>query len=104
MMDNKTIKRIRHPYTAAAFTLVEMVIVIGVIILLAALTLAVSVAVVEGSEVRQTESTIQLLDTAMREWEALADRKIQYGAVGEPFPGASYEVEQSPDADLDAAV
>ena len=81
MMDTKTIKRKRQPHTVGAFTLVEMVIVIGVIILLAALTLAVSVAVVEGSEVRQTESTMQLLDTALREWEALSDRKITYGMM-----------------------
>ena len=56
-----------------------MVIVIGVIILLAALTLSVSVAVVEGSEVRQTENTIRLLTAAIQEWEAQADRRVTYG-------------------------
>ena len=38
------------------FTMVELTIVIGIIVLLAGLTLAVSVSVVQGSEVRQTES------------------------------------------------
>jgi type II secretory pathway pseudopilin PulG len=82
------------------FTLVEMVIVIGVIILLAALTLSVSVAVVEGSEVRRTESTIRLLTAALQEWEALADRQVTYGINGQPYnQGEQYEIR--PDAVAD---
>ena len=81
MMQSKTVQRARG--TAGGFTLVEMVIVIGVIILLAALTLSVSVAVVEGSEVRQTENTIRLLTAALQEWEAQADRKVSYGVLDE---------------------
>ena len=69
--------RTHHPFSA--FTLVELVVVIGVIIVLAALTLAVSRAVVGGSEVRQTQSTLRLLETALGEWEATADRKISWG-------------------------
>jgi type II secretory pathway pseudopilin PulG len=80
---------------ARGFTLVEMTIVIGVIILLAALTLSVSVAVVEGSEVRQTENTIRLLTAALQEWEAVADRKISFGLDGEPYnQGEQYEIQQ----------
>ena len=63
----------------SGFTLVEMTIVIGIIILLAGLTLAVSVSVIQGSEVRQTELTIRLLDAAVQEWEAQADRQVTYG-------------------------
>ncbi|MHC4320367.1 MAG: type II secretion system protein [Planctomycetota bacterium] len=93
MMDGKTVRQGRG--TASGFTLVEMVIVIGVIILLAALTLSVSVAVVEGSEVRQTENTIRLLTTALQEWEASADRKISYGLNNEPYnQGEQYEIQQ----------
>jgi len=66
------------------FTLVEMTIVIGIIILLAGLTLAVSVSVVQGSEIRQTELTVRLLDAAIQEWQVLADRQISYGIDGEP--------------------
>ena len=85
--------------TARAFTLVEMTIVIGIIILLAGLTLAVSVSVVQGSEVRQTELTIRLLDAAVQEWQAQSDRQVTYGIDGEPppFPGApppQYEIQQ----------
>jgi len=65
-----------------AFTLLEMIIVIGVVLLLAGLSLSVSVAVIEQSERQRTEATLQLLDTAVREWELAADRKLlwwQYG-------------------------
>ncbi len=74
--------RIRH---ARGFTLVEMTIVIGIIILLAGLTLAVSVSVIQGSEVRQTELTIRLLDAAIQEWEAQADRQVTYGIDDQPY-------------------
>ncbi len=76
-----------------AFTLVEMTIVIGIIILLAGLTLAVSVSVIQGSEVRQTKLTIQLLDSAVREWELQSDRKVTYGADDTPT-GMFYEIQE----------
>ena len=77
-----------------AFTLVEMTIVIGIIVLLAGLTLAVSVSVIQGSEVRQTEMTIRLLDAAMQEWEAQADRQVTYGVDDEPYNQNVYEIRQ----------
>ena len=60
------------------FTLVELVVVIGVVFLLAGLTLSVSVSVIEWSERRQTETVLQLLDTAGKEWELAADRKLSW--------------------------
>jgi len=87
--------RIRH---ARGFTLVEMTIVIGIVILLAGLTLAVTVSVVQGSEVRQTELTIRLLDAAIQEWEAQADRQVTYGIDDQPVLGDPvselYEIRQ----------
>ncbi|MHC5015700.1 MAG: type II secretion system protein [Planctomycetota bacterium] len=79
-MTGEATKR-RSGEATKGFTLVEMVIVIGVIILLAALTLSVSVAVVEGSEVRQTENTIRLLTAAIQEWEAQADRQARVSST-----------------------
>jgi type II secretory pathway pseudopilin PulG len=83
-----------------------MVIVIGVIILLAALTLSVSVAVVEGSEVRQTENTIRLLTAAIQEWEAQADRQVSFGINEQPYnQGERYEIQQPVNSgDLDQFV
>ncbi len=87
--------RIRH---ARGFTLVEMTIVIGIVILLAGLTLAVTVSVVQGSEVRQTELTIRLLDAAIQEWEAQADRQVTYGIDGQPYGQFEvYEISQEGD-------
>ena len=94
MIDGKKTTRGNPTRIARGFTLVEMVIVIGVIILLAALTLSVSVAVVEGSEVRQTENTIRLLTVAIQEWEAQADRQVTYGIKDEPYGNEQYEIEQ----------
>lgn len=67
-----------------SFTLIEMVIVIGIIVLLAALTFAVGVAVHQNSEARQTQATISLLDAAMKEWEAQSDRKLMWTDTTNP--------------------
>jgi type II secretory pathway pseudopilin PulG len=70
----------------AAFTLVEMIITIGVIVLLTALTVSATVALSRKSEVRQTENMLRLLDMAVQEWEIKADRKITWG------DGTNYEM------------
>lgn len=61
-----------------AFTLVELLVAIGVIILLVAITLVVGTAVIQRSEVQQTETTIQLLDAAYREWDVTTGREMRY--------------------------
>ena len=75
------------------FTLVEVVIVIGLIVLLAGLVLSVSVSVVRGSEVRQTEQVLLLLDSAIKEWEASSECKISWGDDGTPFPNVVYDMQ-----------
>ncbi len=62
----------------AGFTLTELVISIGLILLLAGLGLSVSVAVIEQSERRQTQTVLALLDTALKEWELTAERKLSW--------------------------
>lgn len=66
-------------FAPRGFTLVEMVVAIGIIVLLAALTITASLALVERSEVRQTQSRLQLLDLALSEWETQAERKLRWG-------------------------
>ena len=61
-----------------SFTLIELVVVIAVVLLLAGITLSVSVAVVEHAELRRTDTTMRLLDAAVREWELAADRKLSW--------------------------
>ncbi len=74
-------------YPRTGFTLVEMLVAIGIIVLLAALTVGVAVAVVEKHEIQQTESTLRLLDTAIQEWETRMDRKLTWGVDPDPFDG-----------------
>lgn len=62
----------------AGFTLTELVIAIGLILLLAGLGLSVSVAIIEQSERRQTQTVLTLLDTAVKEWELTAERKLSW--------------------------
>ncbi|MHC4219912.1 MAG: hypothetical protein ACYSU7_15830 [Planctomycetota bacterium] len=81
-----------------AFTLLEMIIVIGVVLLLAGLSLSVSVAVIEQSERRRTDAVLQLLDTAVREWELTADRTLLWWQYGD---GASAKARADVHADTD---
>jgi hypothetical protein len=76
-----------------------MVVVIGIIVALAALTFAVGVAVVQNSEVRQTEATIRLLDAAVKEWEAQSDRKLTAGPAGQGV----FDIDQGDAESLQAA-
>ncbi|MCZ6734837.1 MAG: hypothetical protein O7C65_03495 [Planctomycetota bacterium] len=66
--------------------------VIGIIILMVALTISVGVVVVEGSEVRQTETVLRQLDTALQEWQTHADRRVTWGENDTP-PGAVYDMQ-----------
>ncbi|MDY7108926.1 MAG: type II secretion system protein [Planctomycetota bacterium] len=62
-----------------AFTLVELIVTIGVIAFLTGLTVSATVALVQRAEVHKTEDIIRLLDLAQREWELTADRKLSWG-------------------------
>jgi len=68
------------------FTLIELLVVIGIIVLLAGLTVSVSTAVVQRAEAQQTRQTLQLLDMAVHEWEQSADRKLTWWSLADP-PG-----------------
>lgn len=68
---------------AAGFSLIELLVVIGIIVLLASLVLAVSGSVIRANEERATRNTLTVLDTATEEYERTLDRRISYrtGAV-----------------------
>ncbi len=78
------------------FTLLEIVVVISLILFLVGLTLTVGVTVIERSEITQTENTMRLLDMALQEWEAAADRKLSWGKDTMPFPGSTYDLQGDP--------
>ena len=60
------------------FTLVEMMIVIGIIALLAALTLGISSSVMRNAEIRKTEDALKLMTMALQEWELEKGRSITF--------------------------
>lgn len=79
----------------AAFTLVEMIITIGVIVILTALTVSATVALSRRSEATQAEQMLRLLDMAVQEWEMKADRKITWGQDSLPYTGATYDMKHN---------
>ncbi len=66
------------------FTIIELVVTLGLVLLLAGLTASVGVAVVEKSERSRTENVLRLLDAATSEWELAADRKLRWWQYFDP--------------------
>ncbi len=73
------------------FTLIELVVVLGIILVLAGLVLAVSTVLIRRSEIRQVESMFELLDTAVAEFEQSRGRALNYGTRNNPS-GARYDI------------
>jgi type II secretory pathway pseudopilin PulG len=68
--------------SSRAFTLVELMVVLAVIFALLALTVGVSVTLRRGSDVRETENVLKLLDAALQDWEASSERQLTWGPEG----------------------
>lgn len=60
------------------FTLLETLVVIGIIVLIASLVLAVSSVVSRTADERNTRNTLTVLDTALEEYERTMDRRLTY--------------------------
>jgi prepilin-type N-terminal cleavage/methylation domain-containing protein len=73
-----------HPHDRRGFSLLELLVAISVVLILTALVMSVSTALVRASEVRDTQTVLRLLDTAVREWEARSDRRLTWWNVGDP--------------------
>jgi len=69
-----------------AFTLIEMLVAIGILVLLTGLLVSGSAALVQRSEIRETETAITILDDALREWERRAERRLVRRPGGELDP------------------
>ena len=81
------------------FTLIELVVVIGLILILVGLTMAVGVAIRAKSEARETENVLVLLDQAVKQWELAADRQLSWGTENQPVNGAVYDIDEFYSAD-----
>ncbi|MCH8825236.1 MAG: prepilin-type N-terminal cleavage/methylation domain-containing protein [Planctomycetes bacterium] len=81
------------PPRLRGFTLIELVVVIAIILLLLGLTLSAGLAIRKQSEVRETENILRLLDTAMQEWQRIAERPLSWGEDDNPIIGIKYDLQ-----------
>ncbi len=86
-----------------AFTMVEILIVIGIIVLLAGLTVTVGTGMLQKSKINETEQMLRILDQAVTEWEVSSDLKISWGEDNVPN-NARYDIQydDTPDDQLTA--
>ena len=75
-----------------AFSLIEMMVVITIILILAALTLGISNSVLRGSEIRRTRDALSLLTLALDEWELEMGRSMTSGLVD---VGLRYDIDDA---------
>ncbi len=84
----------RPSVRARGFTLVELVVVIGIIIALLSLVLAVSTLLIQQNEGRQLESAFANLETAIIEYEQAVGRPMTFQAYREPV--GAYDIPANP--------
>ncbi len=70
-----------------AFTLLELVIVLGIILLLMGLVLGVGSIVLRQSEDRQIRATMAIVDAALVEFEQQAGREMIFEGIGDEYCG-----------------
>jgi len=80
------------------FTLLELVVVIGIILVLMSLVLAVSTVIIQQAETRQLEAVFANLEAAVTEYEQAIGRKITYEDRSDQGGGAkAWDVPFNPD-------
>jgi prepilin-type N-terminal cleavage/methylation domain-containing protein len=78
---------------ARGFTLVEMLIVIGIIVVLVALTVTVGLRFRTSSQVNETNNLMTTLNIAMDEWTTESDRALTIGIDGDPTNRSRYDIQ-----------
>ena len=67
--------------TPRGFTLVELIVVIGVVIALLSLVLAVSTLLIQQNESRQLTNAFKVLESAVQEYEIAIGRPLVPGGL-----------------------
>lgn len=84
----------RRRRAARAFTLLEVLMVLGVILILASLVLGVGSALLKNAEKSQMQAAFVTMESALNEWEAQTGRPVTYNGAyttggAEIFPSGS---------------
>lgn len=87
-MTLRTRNRNRRTALARGFSLVELVVVVGIILVLLGLVLAVSTIVIQQAETRQVKTVFANLEAAVGEFELVIGRKMTSQPRGENNDGA----------------
>jgi prepilin-type N-terminal cleavage/methylation domain-containing protein len=82
------------------FSLLELVIVMGIIVVLASLVMSVAATMAAASEDRELRNAMKLLDNAVAEWERVSDRALTYGIDNPAVGGAKYDIQELPASDV----
>lgn len=75
--------RLRARSGRRGFALIELLVVVGIVVFLAGLTITGAAALIERSEIERTHRTMDLIDLALSEWQTETGRHLTWG----PEPG-----------------
>ena len=83
-------RRSRH--TGRAFTLIEIMVVISIILVLASLVLGVGSALLRRAERSQVESAMTIMESAFTEWDAQTGRPVTYNGAFNSLTAPTAEI------------
>jgi prepilin-type N-terminal cleavage/methylation domain-containing protein len=83
-------RRSRH--TGRAFTLIEIMVVISIILVLASLVLGVGSALLRRAERSQVESAMTIMESAFTEWEGQTGRPVTYNGAFNSLTAPTTEI------------
>ncbi len=84
------------------FSLIELVVVVGVIITLISLVLAVSTLLIQANEARQLEAAFATLDSAVQEYEQVVGRPLTYQDRSEQNVRGAFDIPYNIDFGINA--
>ena len=83
-------RRSRH--VGRAFTLIEIMVVISIILVLASLVLGVGSALLRRAERSQVESAMTIMESAFTEWEGQTGRPVTYNGAFNSLTAPTAEI------------